>query len=325
MTIVRSIVRLLICGCVLASCCREKYYNYYVYNGDSGASVTVRFNWSSHPDARPSSMSVMVFGAEGQPMQFPLAGRYGGSIVVTSGPYAFLAFNDDTDNIYSDGDSWNTFTMHSREANLASFSSMFAQTRDVPRAAQTEDQPMILEPDPLWTSACGVTDIEPCVPNLVAMTMRSAVYEYVFRISGVDNLSYVSELVATISGMSDGWTPSSQTSTDAECIIPFVLSPDGGSAVTGRVRTFGHCPGRHADHARHMLVLYALMKDGSRYYQTFDVTEAMHEGGHQSDGNADTTVPIVLENVPLPQPAVSTDGMHPVVGDWQEVHVPLPL
>ena len=324
MTIVRSIVRLLICGCVLASCCHDKRY-YYLIDRSTTAGVNVRFDWSRYPAASPASMGLVVFCAESQPVQFPFAGRDGGSMVLPSGSYAFVAFNDDTENLYTVGDNWDAFALRCRYASMTNVSPMFAQTRNVPRAPSTEEQAVVAEPDFLWTAARGITPVESYTPNLLSMTMRSATFEYVFVINDVENLSYVSELAATLSGMSDGWLPYTHTSTDTESIIPFTMTSGGASTVTGRVRTFGHCPGRTANHARHMLVLYASLKDGSKYYYTFDVTDAMHDANHVSDGRDDTTVPIVLGNVPLPKPLDNGSGLQPEVNDWHEVEIPLPM
>ena len=114
------------------------------------ASVNVSFNWSKAPDADPKEMSLISFRGAAQPVQFQFVGREGGSLMLSEGERSFLAYNSDNE-YYTRGGSWADFEVFSNQTDLHTFSRMFASTRSVPKTRGTEDQPVIYEPEELWT------------------------------------------------------------------------------------------------------------------------------------------------------------------------------
>ena len=188
---------------------------------------------------------------------------------------------------------------------------------------------MVFEPDELWTSAAEGVTVTADSTQVVTMPMESAITDYNFTITNVENLSYAVEVMATLSGMSASWLPAQHRGSDTHCIIPFPLTGDGSSVLRGTVRTFGHCPGEDADdHAEHQLTIYAEMKDGSKIYFTSDVTEAMHDAAHlnpDDGGTGETDVPIVIDQLPLPKPIVNGSGLQPSVAEWQEIQITIQM
>lgn len=69
----------------------------------------------------------------------------------------------------------------------------------------------------------------------------------------------------------------------------------------------------------HKLVIYAIMADGSKNYYTFDVTTQVDEAASPHD------VHILLDGLPLPKPIVNGGGFHPVVDEWQNIDVDVPM
>ena len=291
--------------------------------------LMVLFDWSDAPGAQPDEMSLMVFAGTSQPVRFQFAGREGGGITLPGGEFSLIGYN--STELAVRGLTWGEFEIYSQETTLNSVSRMFATTRDVPKTKGTEEQQVVYEPDSLWTSATdGVVLSEQTYGQTVTMPMEVATTDYVFTITNVENLKYATEIAGTLSGMSSGWFPALGMPSADEAIIPFSFTrtADGSATITGRVRTFGHCPGRGADnHNDHMLVLYAEMLDGSKYYYTFDVTASMHDPEHLTEGGTgDTDKPIVIdEGLPLPKPLLNGSGFQPDVTTWMEVSIPIDL
>lgn len=326
LSIIHYPIMLLLLATSLTSCQKELCYDHS--HGEGHQPLTVRFDWSSATDASPSEMSLMVFAGTSQPVRFQFAGKSGGALSLAAGNYRFIGFNSDMEMAWQ-GNTWNEFEIYSQTTTLNTFSRMFATTRNVPKTRSTEDQDVIYEPDALWTSAtAGVEMSEQTYGQTVRMPMQEATYVYTFTVNDVDNLSHVSAVTATLSGMSKGWLPAAGMPSDNEAIIPFVMekTADGGSTLKGAVRTFGHCPDHGVDDLYdHFLVLYCEMDNGARYYYTYDVSDAMHDDDHLIDGTGETEVPIVLEGLPLPNAITNGSGFQPDVTVWNEVNIGIDL
>ena len=290
--------------------------------------LTVQFDWSNTTDASPEEMSLMVFAGTSNAVQIQFAGKHGGGFTLPEGEFEFIGYN--SNEMAARGRTWHEFEIYSQQTDLNAFSRMFATTRNIPKCRGTEDQQVIYEPDMLWTSATdGVQVNDSTYGQTVTMPMELAVTTYTFTITNVENLKYASEIAGTLSGMSSGWIPAQHRATDDEAIIPFSveLAADGSASVTVSVRTFGHCFGHDADnHYEHQMVIYAEMVDGSKYYYTFDVTEAMHDENHVIDGGTGhTEIPIVIDKLPLPKPLMNGSGFQPDVTEWNEVNITIDL
>ena len=280
------------------------------------ADLTVDFDWSGISGANPSSMMLAAFSATSQPVQKPLSGKSGGSIMLPEGKYQLIAYNGDTETLYSQGANWSDFEICAQPTEFSSTSRMFAGTRTIPRGQGTENQNLVHEPDLLWTSAYDEVAVTGNVGRRVSMPMEDATYVIRFTIRNVENIDYIHDKLATVSGMSGSWLPAHHRCSATECIIPFELSADG-KTLSGAVRTFGHHQGGDL---KHLLVIYAEMSDGSKLYYTFDVTEAIDDADPASG-----EVTVELEELPLPRPINNGTGLHPDVMDWQEVHIPVEM
>lgn len=301
----------------LLTSCNHKQLEY----GDS-ADVSIRFDWSREPAATPQQMRLVVFRTDAQMLQLPFD-KEGGTTTLVSGNYGFIAYNSESEVISATGSAYNDFQLTANTTTLTRFSSMFVSHR-APMALGTENQPIVFCPDELWTSAQQVS--LGGGTTMVTMPMQAATVEYVFVIRNVQNLSTVRELTATLSGMSSSWIPTKGHCSATHCIMPFEVETDGVSTITARVRCFGHCP--DDDTSAHKLVIYAMLEDQSKWYYTFDVTEAMHDGNHhdqQGEGGS-PEVPIELDNLPLPAPVPAEGmGLSPQVDGWNEVTIEKPM
>ena len=285
----------------------------------------VRFDWSEVSYAEPSVMQLVVFPDDGRrSLDFGFTRKTGGTADLDAGDYHAVCFNSDTEVLTTRGDGWKAFEVTSQETDLRLFSPMFGVTRNVPRGEGSEDEPVLQEPDMLWT---GTTSDGFQAGNeqyeTVTLPMQASVYTYFFTIRNVANLQYVTEMVATISGMSASMYPSTGLPSDIHCTIPVAVRSDGVSTLTCSVRSFGHCPGHETDlsaQANHRLLVYARLTDGSKWYYEFNVTDELHNPDNVKTGpGGEKEYDIDLDELPFPRPIANDSGMHPDVEAWNEI------
>jgi hypothetical protein len=312
----RSLVLLAIFTLLLVSSCNHKELDF-----GGVADLTVIFDWSGTRDANPSSMMLAVFSGSSQPVFKPLEGKDGGAIMLPEGDYQLIGYNEDTEVLYTRGDKWTGFEICSQPTEFELKSRMFARSRSVPRGAGTEDQQLIEEPDQLWTSVCEKATVTGNVGRKIMMEMEDATFVLNFTIKNVDNITYITDVLATVSGMSGSWIPSQHKCSDTECLIPFQLSKSENSLI-GSVRTFGYRRTNGSGEAmKHLFVVYAEMTDGSRRYYTFDVSDDVNKADPANRNKID----IVLDELPLPKPIDKGAGFVPDVVDWEEIIIPLKM
>ena len=93
------------------------------------------------------------------------------------------------------------------------------------------------------------------------------------------------------------------------CIRDRELEAIGSTTIGGRVLTFGHCHGSQQKQ-QHVLTIYTMLVDGSKYYFNYDVSGKMHltDSAH---------IVIDIPKLPVPLPTHS-GGFQPEMGDWEE-------
>lgn len=298
--------------CMLISCQKD-----LVYSGKPAKSrrLTVAFDWTKASEAAPRTMRVSLYPSSAtHPLDYELVNTNADTISLSPDTYQLLCYNGDTERVLSRGDSFDTFELYTRTTEMARAADMFSEARDVPRAGGTEELELVLEPDPLWTGSASEVVVTPEDDAEATIAMRRATECYTFVISNVSNLQYVSDVAATLSGVSGSTYPSTGHCSDTRCIIPFAMNTIGETTLKGTVRCMGHCPQAKT---AHMLVVYAMLRDGSKYYYTFDVTEVMHS---QSASDAEVYI-IELADIPFPKPITNGSGLHPSVDTWQSVQI----
>ncbi len=290
------------------------------------ASVLITYDWSQSREASPEMMRAAVFSDNVQPVFFPFTGSQGGTVDLAKGhTYSFIGYNSDTEYIYTNGSTYDTFEFCCMPTDLATLSPMFAPRRagdsGAPRALGSENLEIVSEPDPLWYGVSPGIAINGS--EVITMPMRSAVHYYTFTIKSVQNLSNVQEILATLSGMSMSFNPSQGRCTQTNCIIPFTMEATADNQLRGTLRSFGYFPkAEYALEDTKSLVVYVQTGDGRRIYYTFDVTEALDEAA-VTPGSTD--VEIELKELPIPKPLYNGSGLHPTVDGWQEVEVDIDL
>ena len=287
------------------------------------ADLTVEFDWDAVSEANPSSMSLTAFTGLSQPIQKHFQGSKGGTLMLPVGQHQLIAFNDDNETVSSRGFFFDDYEVFANPTELSTFSRMFVGTRNIPRGSGTEGEPVITEPDEVWTSALSDVSVTGSVGRTVTMPMEPATFTIHFTILNVDNIDFVTDVMATVSGMSGSWWPARHVCSQTACIIPFGLDRSG-QGFTGTVRTFGYrATDENGNPLSHLLVVYAEMSDGSKKYYTFNVTDKMNEVASPDGQHVDVEVDIVLSELPFPKPVEGGASFNTDVTSWEEVLIPI--
>ena len=136
-------------GLFLLTGCQHKEL---CYNHNHTVQVNVVFDWTKSPGADPKSMVVYLFPEDGSdPLLYQLSGAAGGTITVPLGRYQMLALNSDTESIlYRGAGLLSSFEIYTRDENISTGMGLSEQS-EVPRASGTEQEPVKLAPDMVWS------------------------------------------------------------------------------------------------------------------------------------------------------------------------------
>lgn len=280
--------------------------------------VTVSFDWSEASEGRPASMAMILFplDGDGEPLRYDFSRLEGGTARVPLGRYKGVCFNNDTENLrYDITTSCLSFTITSRSTDLLSpVATLGVRSDHAPRAEGTEGERVVLEPDMLWTDRTDIIDLRKAgSSDCIRFTPRESISKLKFTIDNVANGKYVSSAAAAISGVAGGLLAGEGIPASERVTIPFGMTVvDDDTSLTGAVGMFGHCPDIPGSHK---LTVYVLLADGSKWYYTYDITQAFHS--FPADCR---DITITLDSLPLPKPAM--DGsFHPSVEQWDAIGV----
>jgi len=286
-----------------------------------GYNLRIRPDWSAvETAARPQAIHYDLFpaGSANTLLQYETGLTAYLDVRVPADTWQLLAYNVDTEAIWVSGDTWESTVITTRGTTLQQAASIFATTRVVPMARGTENQEIIIEPDMLWTGAhSGVTVSGLDDRQRALVPMQLSVQTIHFTIRHVSNLEYISAHSGTLSGMAKSMVPSTGRPSDTEGVVPFDMWAEGDSTMVGTVRTFGHCAARECEHK---MCVYAILHDNSKWWYTFDVTALIHAWPYRAE-----ELWIEVDGLPFPRPIDPTGGMQPVVDEWQEVKIDLPM
>ena len=300
---------------VVLTACEHKELMY-----GSPLEVKVNYDWSLCPDAAPKAMRLVAFMDGKQPEPYPSEGRNSFSIVIPTGYYSFIAHNSDTEMLDFGGDTWSDYEIKMIETQAANMASMFAPLRRVPMALGTENQKIGREPDKTWYGVSSNVDLTDGEGRAITLSIQEATQDYVFEMHNIRKLEDIANIVVTISGVSLSFIPSLGRCSDTHGVVSLTGCVADEHCIRAMGHLFGHCPS--GETFPHMLTLYVQLNDGTQWYYTADVTEAMHRGSPPSGGGA---TQIVVEDMFEPKPITNGSGLHPSLEDWKEEEVNVPL
>jgi len=128
------------------------------YDHHHWGEVSVAFEWQKAPAITTPGMTVLFYGEQqpGGPERYDFAGRHdsiAGTARLTTDNYRAIAYNNDTETIlYRHMDTPDSLEAYTRYSSIEEGTQMSRSA--MPRAAKTEEEPVILEPDPLCTDVC---------------------------------------------------------------------------------------------------------------------------------------------------------------------------
>ncbi len=320
------------------------HYKDLDYEGVQWVEVNVVFDWTgpngtkgpSYPvpaDKPGVGMTVLFYNLNSpaaEPIRYDLPGRLGGTVRLYPGKWRALAYNYDTETIlYRGMADIATLEAYTRISSIEEGTQL--SRSGMPRADRAASEDVILEPDPLWGAAGDVftlTDDDITTPSdvnpkrtTITLYPTTRVYEVTVTILNVPNLQYSNQFGAALSGLAPSVWMESAVPGEGSVTQAFSGGPIDETTLQMSFRTFGHCT--HADGGDinpHILTVYVILADGSKWFYTVDVTDQLHPTDGDPSGD-DHTITIVVDGLPIPKPIVNGSGFHPSVDGWQGVEI----
>ncbi|MDE6536213.1 MAG: DUF5119 domain-containing protein [Muribaculaceae bacterium] len=312
-------ILLVITGLSLLTGCRHKDLD-ILY--DDAGSVRVVFDWRNAPGAAPQSMEAFFFDSEAadEPVRFQFAGRDGGYVHIPAGVYSVIGQNsDNTDWAYRRNDhDPNLFEIYTGDASRLDALGLNART--LPRARGAEDERMAQAPGLLYGNRQDNISLQvSSLEQKVTLFPEEVTCHYTVEVRDVENIQNLADasLDATLSGMAEGYLQGQGCATRTPVTMPFTLSENrSDKTLAGHFLTFGECP--EANHV-HSLIVYMVFSDGTKRYQTFDVTDQVRNAPDPKN------VHIIVSGLNIPRTIDSGGGFRPDVDPWESENIDLKM
>ena len=312
------------------------------YDHSHISNLQVGFDWQEVPEMHPKGMTVLFYDAKQdyqEPERYDFAGTEGGTARLLTGSYRALAYNYDTETIlYRGSESVQTLEAYTRYSSVEEGTQLASFTRGqtMPRAAGTENEPVILEPDELCGAVSDEFALSPSEGTQVAIKPQMRTKLMTITISNVSNLEYTNQFGGALSGLSPSVNMATGELGEGLVTETFPCHAKDATTLEMNFRVFGHCPEGH-DHEHeqeqghseslhgHLLTIYAILNDGSKWYYTTDVTTQMHKeqqpGSEPQGDEDDEEITIDVEGLPIPKPVSDGGGFEPTIDGWQSIEI----
>ena len=302
------------------------------YDHSHISNLQVGFDWQEAPEMHPKGMTVLFYDASKsfqEPERYDFAGTEGGNARLVKGDYRAVAYNYDTETIlYRYGESYATLEAYTRYSSVEEGTQLAPFTRGVamPRGSGTENEPVILEPDEL----CGAISDEFALSldktTEVVIKPEVRTKEVVITINNVPNLEYTNQFGGALSGLAPSVCMATGRLGEGCVTESFACYPVDATTLKMKFRIFGHCPeSEEGVQNTHLLTIYAILADGSKWHYTTDVTEQMHDErpspGSGPEPGGEEEIDIDIEGLPIPKPIVNGGGFQPTIDGWQSIEI----
>ena len=324
-------------------------YKDLCYDHNHWVEVRVIFDWQQAdsastkallaPETPGVGMTVLFYNMDSplsEPIRYDLPGRDGGTVRLHPGTWRAIAYNYDTETIlYRGMESIATLEAYTRKSSIEEGTQL--SRAGMPRAPSTENEPVILEPDPLWgcysepftitmddavhNSQLPTPNSELLTPNSLTLYPTLRVCEVTVTIHNVPNLQYTGQFAGALSGLAGSvWMESARLG-DGVVTQAFTASATDDTTLQMKFHIFGHCPqAGSGDINRHILSVYAILADGTQWFYNEDVTGQMHD---ILKNPKRYEIFLDLYDLPVPKPIVNGSGFRPTVDGWmgEEIEV----
>ncbi|MDE6650659.1 MAG: DUF5119 domain-containing protein [Muribaculaceae bacterium] len=315
----KSGILILSLAALLFTSCRHK--DLYMEE-EMSSQLQVVFDWSNAPEADPTSMALYLYEDDGRnPMRFIFANKTGGLIKSPFGNHHAICMNADNTDWARIRNHESVETLEICTQDAMEIGSRADDSSTVPRPEGTENERIAATPGMLWGSRRNDIAIMPhSGMQTITMYPVEAVCHYTVDIYDVTNLEEIesSAVDATLSGMAEGYNHGQESPTDNTVSFKFDLKGNAAEKnLHGEFLTFGECPDNDA---RHYLTLYMVLNDGSKWYQTYDVSDQVTKAPDPKH------VHIIIRGLNLPEPPQEGDSeLKTDVNEWQAVNIGLKM
>lgn len=281
--------------------------------------LQVVFDWQKAPEASPEAMAAYLYEEDGtKPLRFIFDNKDGGEIKAPNGTRHIIFLNADNNMHVSMRNHEQIETSEIYTSDAEALMAQGLSTGELPRSRETEDERYANTPGMIWGGRSNGHVIAPhSGMQTITLYPEELVCHYTVDIYDVENLDalHSSTVDATLSGMAEGYGLGRQQSTDAPVTMPFTVTASKDTdALHGEFLTFGEC----SQTARtHTMTVYMLLKDGSKWWHTYDVTDQVSQAPDPRH------VHIVVRGLPLPEPPAQGTSVTPNVNEWQAVNINL--
>lgn len=239
------------CAMILCSCDAE--LRDLCYDHSHVTDLQVAFDWQEAPQMVPEGMTVLFYKADqttGEPERYDFVGHEGGTARLINADYRAVAYNYDTEAIrYQGMDNPYLLEAYTRLSSVEEGTQMASFTRGVsmPRAAGTEEEPVILEPDPLCGVGCETFTLKGNDSQRLVMQPDMRTKEVSIIIRNVPNLKYTGQFGGALSGLAASVYMVSGELGDNVVTETFTGHVVDETTIEMHVRIFGHCPRAHQE------------------------------------------------------------------------------
>lgn len=307
-------------GIWLLSSCEQKEL---CYDHNHASNVKVTFDWEQLPNANPASMCFYLFPREEgeRTLKREFIGKNGGIAQALVGvSYTALGFNSDTRNTsFRNNIRTNSIEASSKDAGIIDRIGIPATL--LPRAKETEGERMSMEADSIYSEASEKDILISLEENdrgdtcKITICPKRRFCTYRLKILNIDNLQNLSSSIAgSISGLAGGINLSTGEKTEEKVTVPFAVGITEEKTLEGQLRCYGNNP---SEDAPNYLVIYTVLKDGTKWCYVYDVTKQVKEAADPYE------VEIVLNTLPVPTQIDGNSGFTPGVSDWKVIEIPI--
>lgn len=317
----RGMIRTIILVSIVISLSSCRHKDLYMEE-DMTSELQVVFDWRNATEANPSSMALYLFEEDGHsPMRFIFSDIHGGRIKAPFGLRHAICMNADNTDWARLRNTDNIENMEIYTSDVDDPAEATVRASSVPRPEGTENERMASTPGMLWGSRSNNISITPhSGMQTITLYPQELVCHYIVDVYDVENLEGVqsSNVDATLSGMAEAYSHGQQSSTDTPATMRIALSANSEEeSLHGEFLTFGECP---VTKVKHWLTLYMVLKDGSKWYHSFDVTDQV------SNAPDPTHVHIIVRGIRLPDtPGNGNTELSTEVDEWQDVNINLSM
>ena len=301
-------------------------YKPLCYDFDYAGTGSVAFDWQGDTTCVTTFMSACLHdGPEQEPRRYDFPGMEGGTFRIRPGWWTPVAWNGDVPAIvFRDTDLPDTYIAYTRTTSVKDASRMKLEG-DVPQVKSAEER-VIMEPDPLWFGLGVPMEMKPNEATPAqTLTMEPRTIRINIIVHDIANLGWTSQFAGSLSGLADGVACASGVPTTDPATEAFYLYSPSDSTLAASIEAFGLCPEAGGKYPENWLTLYFILGDGTRFYCTIDVTEALRNAPWD---DRIRTLELVIdgsEAVPLPAPMQGSSGFVPTIDGWVGVEISLTM